>query len=170
MLEAWPAEKAAADKAAAERAAFFHNLLNKCGQCIHAPAAQRAEADKAAVAKAAADKAAAAKAAAKAQQEAEDAHLAAALAASLDVSGLVTPPSPPRTLATTRFIESYNKPESRPDQLYALMTTDWHRLPERRAARTVQPHRQQLVAAALPCACDRGAVCLCSLIRMSACS
>ena len=40
------AEKAAAEKAAEDRAAFFHNLLNKCGQCIHAPAAQRAEADK----------------------------------------------------------------------------------------------------------------------------
>ena len=42
------AAKAAADKAAAEkaaekaedRAAFFHNLLNKCGSCIHAPAAK----------------------------------------------------------------------------------------------------------------------------------
>jgi hypothetical protein len=28
------------DKAAAERAAFIHNLLNKCGLCIHAPAAK----------------------------------------------------------------------------------------------------------------------------------
>jgi len=41
--------KAAAENAAVERAAFFHNLLNKCGQCIHAPAA----AAKAAAAKAA---------------------------------------------------------------------------------------------------------------------
>ena len=37
--------------------------------------------------------------------------------------------APPTTLATTRFIESYNQPERRPDQLYALMTTDCHRLP-----------------------------------------
>ena len=34
--------------------------------------------------------------------------------------------APPTTLATTRFIESYNQPERRPDQLYALMTTDDH--------------------------------------------
>ena len=101
------ATKAAAEKAAAERAAFFHNLLNKCGQCIHAPAAQRA----------------------------------AAIAASLAISRPVPPPSPftptppPTSLAASRFMESYNKPERRPDQLYALMTTDCHRLPERRAAR-----------------------------------
>ena len=68
-------------------------------------------------------------AAAKAQQEADDAQLAAALAASLDIPGPVTPPPAPTTLATTRFIESYNQPERIPDQLYALMTTDCHRLP-----------------------------------------
>ena len=40
----WKAEaaKVAAEKAAADRAAFFQNLLNKCGLCIHAPAAQMA--------------------------------------------------------------------------------------------------------------------------------
>ncbi|KOO32592.1 hypothetical protein Ctob_010291 [Chrysochromulina tobinii] len=37
-----PWEKAAAEKAAAERPAFFHNLFNKCGLCIHAPAAKAA--------------------------------------------------------------------------------------------------------------------------------
>ena len=108
------AAKAAADKAAADRAAFFHNLLNKCGQCIHAPAAQRA----------------------------------AAIAASLAISGPATPPSPftptpptpftptpPTSLAASRFMGSYNQPERKPDQLYALMTTDCHRFPERRAAR-----------------------------------
>ena len=36
------ADRAAAEKAAADGAAFFHNLLNKCGLCIHAPAAQMA--------------------------------------------------------------------------------------------------------------------------------
>jgi hypothetical protein len=66
---------------------------------------------------------------AKAQQEADDAQLAAALAASLDVSGPATPPSPPATLATSRFMESYNQPERKPDQLYALIATDCHRLP-----------------------------------------
>jgi hydroxypyruvate isomerase len=34
--------------------------------------------------------------------------------------------APPATLATSRFMESYNQPERRPDQLYALMTTDDH--------------------------------------------
>jgi hypothetical protein len=34
--------------------------------------------------------------------------------------------APPTTLATTRFIESYNQPERRPDQLYAPMTTERH--------------------------------------------
>jgi hypothetical protein len=38
---------------------LFHNLLNKCGLCIHAPAA-KAAAEKAAADKAAADKAMAA--------------------------------------------------------------------------------------------------------------
>ena len=95
-----------------------------------AAAAAKAAADKAAAAKASAAKAAADKAAAaKAQQEADDAQLAAALAASLDIPGPVTPPPAPTTLATTRFIESYNQPERIPDQLYALMTTDCHRLP-----------------------------------------
>jgi hypothetical protein len=118
------AAKAAADKAAADKAA-----------------ADKAAAAKAAADKAAAAKAAAAKAAAKAQHEAEDAQLAAAIAASLAISGPVPPPSPftptppPTSLAASRFMESYNKPERRPDQLYALMTTDCHRLPERRAAR-----------------------------------
>ena len=94
-----------------------------------AAAAAKAAAEKAA-AKASADKAAADKAAAaKAQQEADDAQLAAALAASLDIPGPVTPPPAPTTLATTRFIESYNQPERIPDQLYALMTTDCHRVP-----------------------------------------
>ena len=31
----------------------------------------------------------------------------------------------PTTLATTRFIDSYNQPERIPDQLYALMATAW---------------------------------------------
>ena len=92
-----------------------------CSQHLQATPGQSA----AAAAKAAADKAAAVKA----QQEADDAQLAAALAASLAVSGPVTPPPAPTTLATTRFIESYNQPERIPDQLYALMTTDCHRLP-----------------------------------------
>ena len=89
-----------------------------CSQHLQATPGQSA----AAAAKAAADKAAAAKA----QQEADDAQLAAALAASLDIPGPVTPPPAPTTLATTRFIESYNQPERIPDQLYALMTTDCH--------------------------------------------
>jgi predicted NAD-dependent protein-ADP-ribosyltransferase YbiA (DUF1768 family) len=71
------AAKAVANKATAKAAADM--------------AADKAAADKAAAAKAAADKAAAAKA----QQEAEDAQLAAALAASLAVSGPVPPPPPP---------------------------------------------------------------------------
>ena len=98
-----------------------------CSQHLQATPGQSAAAaaDKAAAAKAAADKAAAAKA----QQEADDAQLAAALAASLDIPGPVTPPPAPTTLATTRFIESYNQPERIPDQLYALMTTDCHRVP-----------------------------------------
>ena len=66
----------------------------------------------------------------KAQQDAEDAQLAAAIAASLAISGPVTPPPPPPTLATslatTRFIESYSQPERRPDQLYARITTERH--------------------------------------------
>ena len=61
-------------------------------------------------------------------QAQQDAQLAAALAASLAVSGPATPPSPPTTLATSRFMESYNQPERKPDQLYALMTTDCYRL------------------------------------------
>ena len=62
-------------------------------------AALKAAADKAAAAKASAAKAAADKAAAaKAQQEAEDAQLAAALAASLDVSD----PSPPSAAARVK--------------------------------------------------------------------
>jgi hypothetical protein len=155
------AERAAAERAAAERAAAMLSLLNsaqgaaseqqdtlramleRLGLRFDAPAPEPAPTtalphrwDKAA-----ADKAAAAKAAADAQQEAEDAQLAAAIAASLAISGPVPPPSPftrtppPTSLAASRFMESYNKPESRPDQLYALMTTDCHRLPERRAAR-----------------------------------
>ena len=105
----------AADKAAADKAA-----------------ADKAVADKAAATKVAADKAAAAKAAADAQHEAEDAQLAAAIAASLAISCPVPPPSPftptppPTSLATSRFMESYNKPERRPDQLYAPMTTERH--------------------------------------------
>ena len=85
-------------------------------------AADKAVADKAAADKAAADKAAAAKA----HQDAEDAQLAAAIAASLAISGPVTPSPPPLTLATSRFIDSYNQPEGAPDQLYALMTTERH--------------------------------------------
>ena len=88
-------------------------------------AAAKAAADKA-VAKAAADKAAAAKA----QQDAEDAQVAAAIAASLAISDPVTPPPLPLTLATSlatsRFIDSYDQPERKPDQLYALMTTERH--------------------------------------------
>ena len=71
------ADKAVADKAVADKAA-----------------ADKAAADKAAAAKAAADKAAAVKA----QQEADDAQLAAALAASLAVSG----PSPPSAAARVK--------------------------------------------------------------------
>ena len=64
-----------------------------------AAAAAKAAADKAATAKASADKAAADKAAAvKAQQEADDAQLAAALAASLDIPG----PSPPSAAARVK--------------------------------------------------------------------
>ena len=116
------AAKAAADKAAADKAAAAKAAADKAA--ADQAAADKAAADKSA-AKAAADKAAAAKA----QQEADDAQLAAALAASLAVSGPVTPPPAPTTLATTRFIESYNQPERIPDQLYALMTTDCHRVP-----------------------------------------
>ena len=32
----------------------------------------------------------------------------------------------PRTLATSRFINSYDQPGRRPDQLYALMNTERH--------------------------------------------
>ena len=82
-----------------------------------AAAAAKAAADKAATARAAADKAAADKA-----------------AADKAVSGPVTPtpppPPPPPTLATSlatsRFIDSYDQPDSRPDFLYALMTTERH--------------------------------------------
>ena len=46
------------------------------------------------------------------------------------ISDLVTPPPPPQTLAkslaTSRFVDIYNQPERRPDQLYALMTTERH--------------------------------------------
>jgi hypothetical protein len=38
------------------------------------------------------------------------------------------PPPLPTTLAASRFIESYNQPERRPDQLYALIATDCYRL------------------------------------------
>jgi hypothetical protein len=119
-----------------------------CSQHLKPAKAAAAAADKAAADKAAADKAAVAKA----PQEADGAQLAAALAASLAVSGHAPPPSPPTTLATSRFMESYNQPKSKPDQLYALMTTDCHRLPPiaRAQSRTVQPHMQQLVTAALP--------------------
>ena len=71
-------------------------------------------------------------AAAKAAKEAEDAQLAVAIAASLAISGPVTPPPPPlrvtlvKSLATSRFVDFYNQPERRPDQLYALMTTERH--------------------------------------------
>ena len=113
-----------------------------CSQHLQATPGQSAAAAAKAAADTAAAKAAAAKAAAavKAQQEADDAQLAAALAASLAVSGPATPPipctpTPPTSLAASRFMESYNQPERKPDQLYAQMTTDCHRLPERRAAR-----------------------------------
>ena len=46
------------------------------------------------------------------------------------ISDPVTPPPPPLTLAkslaTSRFVDIYNQPERRPDQLYALMTTERH--------------------------------------------
>ena len=114
------ADKAAADKAAADKASADKAAADKA-------AADKAAADKAAAAKAAADKAVADKAAAdKAHQDAEDAQLAAAIAASLAISGPVTPSPPPLTLATSRFIDSYNQPEGAPDQLYALMTTERH--------------------------------------------
>ena len=51
------------------------------------------------------------------------------------VTPVVVTPAVTWSLATSRFMEIYNQPESRPDQLYALMTSDCHRLPERRAAR-----------------------------------
>ena len=89
-------------------------MLSACAPCVRvracsqhlqatpgqsAAAAAKAAADKAAAAKASADKAAADKAAAvKAQQEADDAQLAAALAASLAVSG----PSPPSAAARVK--------------------------------------------------------------------
>ena len=48
----------------------------------------------------------------------------------LAISDPVTPPPPPLTLAkslaTSRFVDIYNQPERRPDQLYALMTTERH--------------------------------------------
>jgi len=47
----------------------------------------------------------------------------------------IVDPAVTRSLATSCFMEIYNQPESRPDQLYAQMTSDCHRLPERRAAR-----------------------------------
>ena len=109
-LRAKKAADAAADKAVADKVAPGKALADK------------AFADKAAADKAAADKAAAAKA----HQDAEDAQLAAAIAASLAISGPVTPSPPPLTLATSRFIDSYNQPEGAPDQLYALMTTERH--------------------------------------------
>ena len=119
-LRAKKAADAAADKAVADKAAADKAAADKA-------AADKAAADKAAAAKAAADKAAADKAAAaKAHQDAEDAQLAAAIAASLAISGPVTPSPPPLTLATSRFIDSYNQPEGAPDQLYALMTTERH--------------------------------------------
>ena len=104
-------------KASAAASGIFGHLLPSFGVFGQSAAAK---------AKAAADKAAAAQA----QQEADDAQLAAALAASLAISGPVTPPPPPLTLvtslATSRFIDSYNQPEGAPDQLYALMTIDCH--------------------------------------------
>ena len=84
------AAKAAADKAAADKAAV-----------------DKAAADKAAAAKAAADKAAAAKA----QQEAEDAQLAAAFAASLAVS-----PCP-----TTSPALSHHLPRQRDPSLWTIL-------------------------------------------------
>jgi hypothetical protein len=105
-------------------------------------AALAADASRSAADKAAADKAAAAQDAATEPQDTFRAMLERlAIAASLAISVPVPPPSPftptppPISLAASRFMESYNKPERRPDQLYALMTTDCHRLPERRAAR-----------------------------------
>jgi hypothetical protein len=107
-------------------AAQLSDPLASPSRSSNKPSPESAAADKAAVAKA--------------QQEADDAQLAAALAASLAVSGPATPPipctpTPPRSLAASRFMGSYNQPERKPDQLYALMTTDCHRFPERRAAR-----------------------------------
>ena len=69
-----------------------------CACSQHLVAAEKAAADKAAADKAATDKAAAAKA----QQEADDAQLAAALAASLAVSGPVPPPPPPSLAARVK--------------------------------------------------------------------
>ena len=120
--------KAAAEKAAADRAAFFHNLLDKCGLCIHAPAAQMA------TWKAISDRKA--------------------------ISDLVTPPPPPQTLAkslaTSRFLNIYNQPERRPDQLYALMTTERHRAPLSATHRYGLPERssgRMRMRVSAPCAC-----------------
>ncbi len=38
----------------------------------------------------------------------------------------VKQPKPPTSLEASRFMKIYNQPESRPNQLYALMTTDDH--------------------------------------------
>jgi hypothetical protein len=136
------AEKRAAEKVAAERAAAEKAAAERAAAERAKAAADKAAADKAAADKAAADKAAAAQDAATEPQDTFRAMLERlAIAASLAISGPVPPPSPftptppPTSLAASRFMESYNKPERRPDQLYALMTTDCHRLPERRAAR-----------------------------------
>ena len=129
-LRAKKAADAAADKAVADKAAPGKTLADKAladKAALDKALADKAVADKAAADKAVSDKAVADKAAAdKAHQDAEDAQLAAAIAASLAISGPVTPSPPPLTLATSRFIDSYNQPEGAPDQLYALMTTERH--------------------------------------------
>ena len=120
------ADKAAADKAAADKAAAEKRAAAKAQE----DAARSLRLQECSKAQRAAAKAVAA---AKAAKEAEDAEIAAAIAASLAISGPVTPPPPPLTLAkslaTSRFVNIYKQPERRPDQLYALMTTERHRAP-----------------------------------------
>ena len=43
-----------------------------------------------------------------------------------EIEIIVRPRTPPTSLATSRFINSYNQPGRRPEQLYALMNTERH--------------------------------------------
>ena len=86
--------------------------------------------------------------------------LAGQLSDCLAISDPVTPPPPPQTLAkslaTSRFVNIYNQPERRPDQLYALMTTERHRAPLSATHRYGLPERssgRMLMRVSAPCAC-----------------